>query len=252
MFNKKMIGCCVVSVLAIIGCSAADGLQGPKGDQGGNGAVGLPGSDGQGPKGDMGEVGSPGDAGETGDIACGDTLIKASEWHSVCGSSVGECKQGQIQCRASLVENELVLTKVCYGEVKAGENSGKCHLDTDCDGQKDNTVGEGDNVNFTKQAIQVEAFISGSSTSLDFTIQGGRCRNAKKHCLLPDNANTCHIDANGEGVLWSDFGDLHVATADEAKMGFECVNGQDIRTWECSVDEQTNVASVTCTGPRGL
>lgn len=262
MMNKKMIGCCFAALVAIVGCSAAtDGLQGPKGDPGMGGSDGTNGSSGAngeagtgGVKGDQGEVGPQGDAGDTGDIACGDVLIKAAEWHSVCGSAVGACKQGQVQCRATLSDGnmgELILSKVCYGEVKPAANSGLCNLDADCDGQLDNTTGEGDNVSLVKQSYQVEGFISGSSQSFDATLVKGLCRNAKKHCLA-GNEQACHTDENGEGVLWSDFGDLHTATADETKMGFECVNGQDVRTWECTVDEQTKLASVTCSGPRGL
>lgn len=249
MMNKKMIGCCFAALVAVVGCAAADGGTGLPGAPGASGSDGTSGSGGA--VGDKGEVGPQGDAGDTGDIACGDVLIKAAEWHSVCGSAVGACEQGQIQCRASLVEGELVLTKVCYGEVVPAMNSGKCNLDADCDGQLDNTVGEGDNVSLVKQAYQVEGFISGSSQSFDATIVKGLCRNAKKHCL-ESATGTAVYDANGEGVLWSDFGDLHTPTADESKMGFECVNGQDVRTWECTVDPQSHVASLTCTGPKGL
>src|SRR5262249_50793490 len=99
-----------------------------------------------------------------------------------------------------------------------------------------------------RQAYQVECFVSGSSSSCDFTLQTGFCRNAKKHCLLPNAEGACREDANGEGVLWSDF----VASAHEADMGFECTTNPDgtVHTWECTVTG--GVASVTCTGPRGL
>lgn len=217
------------------GSAGAAGAAGADGDAGAPGAPGAPG--------DQGEVGEQGDVG---DIACGDSLIKAAEWHTACGSSVGTCKQGQVQCRLASVEGELVPYRACYGEVKAAANSGKCHLDDDCDGAKDNTTGEGDNVTFVKQAKTLEVLISGSSSSADVVLIEGRCRNAKKHCLLPETQGAASVGANGEGVLWSDF----VADAREGDLGFECADGQSIRTWECTVSG--GVAAVTCTGPRGL
>lgn len=267
---KKLSALCLAAMTAIIVACGTDAETGPKGpvgvtgtpgtagEPGTPGAAGAPGADGapgaqgsqgeqgpQGDTGDQGELGPQGEQGEVGDIACGDDLIKAAEWHAACGSDVGTCAKGQVQCRLYSVNEELLPKRVCYGEVKPAANSGKCHLDDDCDGVKDNTVGEGDNVTLVKQALTFEGSISGSSFTFDFST-GGLCRNAKKHCLLPDNANVCHADANGEGVLWSDF----VADPKEGDLGFECTDGADVRTWECTV--AAGVAKVTCTGPRGL
>ncbi len=220
------------------------GPTGPAGEPGAPGPTGAVGDVGDvGPQGDQGELGPQGDVG---DIACGNDLIKAAEWHTACGSSVGSCKQGQVQCRLKLVSEELVPYKTCFGEVAPAANSGKCHLDKDCDGAKDNTVGAGDNVTFVKQAKTLEVFISGSAASADVVLDAGRCRNAKKHCIAPDTAGVASKDANDEGVLWSDF----VADAKEGDLGFECVSGADVKTWECTVSG--GVAAVTCTGPRGL
>lgn len=225
------------------GAPGADGAPGAAGAPGSTGTPGAPGADGTpGTDGDQGEQGA---TGHVGDMICGDTLIRAEEWHSVCGSNVGSCRQGQVQCRLRSVDSELVPYRTCFGEVAAAQNSGRCDTDADCDGNLDDTTGTGDNVTLVKQSKQVEVFVSGSSTSKDFTLVSGVCRNAKKHCLLPDG-DVCRADQNGVGVLWSDF----VADPREEDMGFECVDGQSVRTWECTVTK--GVASVTCTGPRGL
>lgn len=237
------------------GAVGAQGLPGAQGDAGAPGAPGAPGTPGApgeaGPQGDKGEVG---DAGHIGDMICGDTLITAEEWHSACGSDVGACKKGQVQCRLKDVDGELVPYRTCFGEIapvaltpaSQGGNA-VCNQDLNCDGSPDDTTGEGDNVTLVKQSVQVECFISGSSRSCDFTLAKGVCRNAKKHCLLGGDNDLCQADANGEGVLWSDF----VSADHEADMGFECVDGSGtVRTWECTV--ANGVASVTCTGPRGL
>lgn len=235
------------------GAPGADGTNGLNGEAGAPGSDGVDGKDGKdgkdgdvGPKGDQGDQGEIGPQGDIGDIACGDDLIKAAEWHSKCGTDVGECVAGQVQCRLSLQSEELIPKKVCYGEVKAASNSGKCHRDADCDGAADNTVGQGDNVTLVKQAKTLEVLISGSAVSADIVLEAGRCRNAKKHCIAPGTEGVASKDANDEGVLWSDF----VADPKEGDMGFECVSGNDVRTWDCTVTN--GVAAVTCTGPRAL
>jgi len=218
MNKKTLVGCCLVT-LALVACGSSDGPLGPEGSAGSDGAGGAAGPAGPaGPAGDQGEAGSTGAQGTDGDLLCGDTLIPASEWHTVCGSAVGSCRQGQVQCRATLLEGpeprELSLKRVCYGEVAPAANSGRCDTDADCNGVLDNTAGAGDNV----------------------TLVQGVCRNAKKHCLA----------SGAEDTLPGDF----VADSREGDMGFECVDGQYVRTWECTVT--AGVASVTCTGPRGL
>jgi len=260
MMNRTVFSGIVAVVLGAIACGGAvNGEPGASGMNGANGANGADGSNGtngsNGLPGDQGEVGSTGDAGHVGDMICGNTLITAEDWHSVCGSSVGACHKGQVQCRGRLSEvtsGELILERVCFGSqppVSVPEGKGLCNEDVNCDGVLDNTSGQGDNVNFVKQAMQSECMVSGSSVSHDVTLKEGRCRNAKKHCLLPDNPDTCKMDANGEGVLWAEF----VSATHEADMGFECVGADStIRTWECVIDKVSNVASVTCTGPRGL
>lgn len=259
--RKVLFVSCCLAALGLIACGSDSstgepGPQGPaeeqgttgsKGSTGESGSPGATGSQGpsgsQGPAGDQGEVG---EQGQVGDIACGDSLIPAAEWHTACGSSVGSCKQGQVQCRLKSVDGELVPYRTCFGEVAPAANSGLCHLDADCDGVKDNTVGAGDNVTLVKQVLTLEGKLAGSRFTFAL-LKSGLCRNAKKHCLLPDAPNTSRMDANGEGVLWSDF----VADPKEADMGFECVSGQDVRTWECTVGDD-GVARVTCSGPRGL
>lgn len=198
-----------------------------------NGSPGVP-----------GDQGEQGPQGEIGDIACGDDLIHADEWHSVCGSNIGECQVGQVQCRLYVEEGELLPKKVCYGEVVPAKNSGVCYRDADCDAVMDNTVGEGDNVAYTKQANQHECSLSGSSWSCDCTLEEGRCRNALKHCVVEGGLLGSE---NHEDVLEEDF----VAAVREASMGFECVDSNnDVRTWECTMSGA--VAVVTCTGPAGL
>lgn len=244
---RNIVALCCAAFVTVLGCGSIDGVNGATGSQGAAGSSGANGSDGlpgnSGLQGDKGEVG---DQGHIGDMICGETLISAEEWHSVCGSNVGSCKQGQVQCRLKEVEGELIPYRTCFGEVKPAENSGKCWLDTDCDGVKDNTTGAGDNVTLVRQSVQVECFVSGSSWSCDRTLVGGLCRNAKKHCLGPDSQDTCRTDENGEGVLWSDF----VADPKEGSMGYECVDGSDVRTWECVVEN--GVAVIRCSGPKGL
>jgi len=215
-----LVACCLVAACGSPdpgpdGSAGSDGANGSDGQSGASGTPGAPGA--------AGATGEQGTAGTAGDLLCGDTLIPASEYHTVCGSSVGSCRSGQVQCRASLSDGELALSRVCYGEVKPAANSGRCDTDADCDGVADDTAGAGDNVTLTDR---------------------GRCRNAAKHCLLPDG-DTCLADANGEGVLWSDF----VAAANEADIGLECVSGSEVRSLECTVSA-AGVASVTCTGPR--
>lgn len=242
------------------GQNGSDGqsVVGEAGAPGAQGATGASGSDG------VGEVGPSGDAGpqgHIGDIACGDTLITAEQWHSACNVNAGNngggvlvCTVGQVQCRLYDVDGELVPRKVCYDTTNhheavapGGQAGTTCNVDLDCDGAMDNTTGAGDNVTLVRQSVQAECLVSGSSWSCDRTLVGGVCRNAKKHCLLP-SGNVCQAGDNGEGVLWSDF----VAAGHEADMGFECTTNPDgtVHTWECTVSG--GVASVTCSGPRGL
>lgn len=196
------------------------------------------------------------------------------------------CTVGQVQCRLYLTDpdnesSEVMPRKVCYDvvnhhvSVAPGDNQPgtTCLTDLDCNGSEDDTTTAGDNVALVRHALQYECPVSASDASCDRTFLRGLCRNATKHCLSTDtwcstqteggkvvvscNGNGSPVEGrvsgNREGVVLSDFGDLNTPTADEAKMGYECTaSDSSVLTWDCTMDATTGVASVTCSGPRGL
>lgn len=272
------------------GASGTAGAPGATGEAGAAGAPGATGD--QGDQGEVGPSGDAGAQGHIGDIWCGDELITAEEWHSACNANGGNtsdgtlvCTAGQVQCRLFFSQEEdaseeLVPRKVCYDTVNhhvavaPGDNQPgtTCNVDLDCDGVEDNTVGVGTNVALVRRSLQYECPVSGSDFSCDKTFLSGLCRNAQEHCLGSDTRcetkvdsgqvvvscdgngfpKTTGVSGNREGVVLADFGDLSTPTADEAKMGYEC-NGSDgsVYTWDCTLDAN-GVASVSCTGARGL
>jgi hypothetical protein len=271
MMNKKMIGCCVASVLAIVGCSAAtDGLQGPPGSGGANGSQGLPGSDGQGPKGDMGEVGAQGDAGVS---LCGD--VQMPEWHKACGADlVGVCAtmNARWECHAHIGQGgEVVQFKLCADAdthlgVKVGaaqqaeypsnclaSGSGRCDTDGDCDGKLDLTsgiVGDGESNQPTVALGDVLTVANATGAA------GGTCSTGTVTCVEGSLAVTGLTAATGSENLGADCFDPQT----QLEKTFACNSGNGI----VSSDSPDNdgdptdladlwylqgAASVVCNGP---
>src|SRR5579885_2497577 len=133
-----VVGCCLGLIGAaacssglngIDGATGATGPQGPQGPQGDPGTNGTNGTNGEagatGPQGQPGAAGEQGPQGQTGDIACGDSLIAAADWHSACNATVpadpsgvaGVCFAGVEECRLTDQDGELVPQVMCWDTV---------------------------------------------------------------------------------------------------------------------------------------
>jgi hypothetical protein len=110
-----------------------------------------------------------------------------------------------------------------------------CSVDANCSGVL-NTTGVGVNVDWVVSDIRIVCPFDDSQQDLcSTTLQSGKCRNAKEHCL----------PSGLEGTVQADF----VPDPLEAKMGLACVapNGVDVLTYRCDTNSDGTV-QVACTG----
>lgn len=194
-----VFGC--MGLISVVACSGVSGLDGKPGDPG------APGSNGQ-----QGAAGEQGQQGQIGDMICGDTLIKAADWHSACntvqatdpsGVVGGVCVAGQEQCRLTDQDGQLIPQVMCWDTTGntaavlpvadpkfpnnpvAAKSTNRCDMDTTCSGVADNTTGVGTQVALVRTALTYLSPVQ-SSQNLNGGAQTwlpGLCENAVEHCL---------------------------------------------------------------------